>query len=145
MSVRTYDASEVVVSIGGVPMSGYTDGTFVEVARNEPTWTMVVGADGLVTRAKTNNFSGTLTLTLKQSSPSNDVLSGFLNVDELSNTGVVPILIKDLSGNSIFFSAQGWVSQFANATFAKEITDRTWTISLADVDMFVGSNSLTGS
>jgi hypothetical protein len=37
------------------------------------------------------------------------------------------------------------VSQFANATFAKEITDRTWTISLADVDMFVGSNSLTGS
>lgn len=145
MSVRTYDASEVIVSIGGVPMSGYTDGTFVEVARNEPTWTMVVGADGLVTRAKTNNFSGTLTLTLKQSSPSNDALSGFLQVDELTNAGVIPILIKDLSGNSIYFSAQGWISQYANSTFGKEVSDRAWTISLADVDIFVGSNSLSGS
>lgn len=145
MSVRTYDASEVVVSIGGVPMSGFTDGTFVEVSRNEPTWNMVVGADGLVSRSKTNNFSGTLTLTLKQTSPSNDVLSGLLAADELSNQGVFPILIKDLSGNSLYFSAQGWISQYANSTFAKEITDRTWTISLADVDVFVGSNSLTGS
>ena len=142
--VHTYDPSEVIISIAGVPMEGFTDGTFCEIVRNEPTWNMVVGADGIVTRGKTNNFSGTMTLTFKQSSPSNDVLSAFLNLDELTNTQVLPILVKDLSGNSTYFSAQGWVSQFAASTFAKDISDRAWTISLADTTFFVGSNSLTG-
>ncbi len=141
MGVFTYDAAQVIISVGGIPLSGYTDGTFIEVARDEATWTKIVGADGIVTRGKTNNRSGTITVTLKQSSPSNDVLSGFLIADELANSSVVPILIKDLSGDSIYFAAQGWVSAFANSTFAKEITDRTWTISTAEMDVLVGQNS----
>lgn len=139
----TYDPAEIIISIGGAVMSGYTDGTFVEIARNEATWNLVVGADGFTTRGKTNNFSGTLTLTLKQSSPSNDILSAFLIADELANTGAVPVLIKDLSGTSTYFSAQGWINAWPNSTFAKEIGDRTWTISLASLDVLVGSNSLT--
>ena len=141
MSVRTYDPANVIITIGGVAMSGFSDGTFLEVDRNEPTWNLVVGADGLATRGKTNNFSGTLTLTLKQSSPSNDVLSGFMAIDEATNAGIVPIFVKDLSGNSTYFAAQGWVTQYANSTFGKDISDRQWVISLAVADMFVGSNA----
>lgn len=143
MSVRTYDPKQVIVVVGGVPMSGFSDGTFLEIDRNEPTWNTVVGADGLVTRGKTNNFSGTMTLTLKQSSPSNDVLSGFMALDEATNNGVFVVLVKDLSGNSIYFSAQGWVTQYANSTFDKNITDRQWVITLAEADIFVGSNALS--
>ena len=141
MSVKTYDAKNVIITIAGVPMSGFSDGTFLEVVRNEPTWTTVVGADGLVTRSKTNNLTGTLTLTLKQSSPSNDVLSGLLAVDELTNQGVFPVLIKDLSGNSIYFSANAWITQYPSSTFGKEVSDRQWVLSLDEADMFVGSNS----
>ena len=101
MAVRTYDPKQVIITVGGVPMSGFSDGTFLEIDRNEPTWNMVVGADGLVTRGKTNNFSGTMTLTLKQSSPSNDVLSGFMAIEEASNGVVFPILVKALCGISI--------------------------------------------
>lgn len=143
MSIRTYDPRSVIITIGGVPMSGFSDGTFLEVVRDEATWTKVVGADGYVTRGKTNNFTGTLTLTLKQSSPSNDVLSGFIALDEVSNSGIVPILVKDLSGNSTYFSGQGWVRQYANSTFAKDITDREWTVDLGQLDLFVGSNAET--
>lgn len=143
MSVRTYDPASVQIVVGAAVMSGFTDGTFVEVARDEATWTKAVGADGTVTRGKTNNRSGTVTITLKQSSPSNDVLSALLISDELTSLTVFPILIKDLSGTSIYFSAQGWVQQFANSTFGKDITDRTWTIATAEIDMLVGSNSLT--
>lgn len=143
MSVRTYDPSQVIVSIGNVPMSGFTDGTFVEIVRNEPTWSLVVGADGYATRGKNNNYSGTLTLTLKQSSPSNDVLSGLMLLDELSNTGVFPVLVKDASGNSIYFSGQGWIQEWPSSTFDKAITDRAWVIALSTVDMFVGSNAET--
>jgi len=141
MAVRTYDPKSVVITIGGVPMSGFADGTFLVVDRDENAFTKVTGADGTSTRVKSNNRSGSMTLTLKQSSPSNDVLSGFAALDELSNSGVVPILIKDLSGNSLFFSATGWVQKYPSSEFAKEISNREWVLDLVDVDMFVGSNA----
>lgn len=141
MAVYTYDPSQVIIAFSGVPLSGFTDGTFCEIVRDEATWVKTVGADGIVTRGKTNNRSGTLTVTLKQSSPSNDVLSGFMIADELSNKGVFPVIVKDLSGTSIYFAAQGWISAFANSTFGKEISDRSWIISLAETDIFVGGNS----
>jgi hypothetical protein len=143
MTLHTYDPAEVTVGIGGAIMSGYTDGTFVEIARNEATWNSVVGADGIVTRGKTNNRSGTLTLTLKQSSPSNDILSALLVADELTNGSVFPVIVKDLSGNSLYFSAQAYITTFPSSTFSKDITDRSWVIFLADCDMFVGSNATT--
>lgn len=141
LSVRTYDPASVVITINGAPISGYSEGTFVEIDRDEATWSKVVGADGLVTRGKTNNFSGTMTLTLKQSSPSNDFLSGLLALDEATNAGVVPILVKDLSGNSTYFGGSCWVRQYANSTFDKAITDRTWTLDIDELDLFVGSNA----
>lgn len=141
MSVRTYDPKQVIVTINAVPISGFSDGTFLEIDRSEPTWNTVVGADGLVTRGKTNNFTGTVTLTLKQSSPSNDVLSGLMAIDEATNAGVFPILVKDLSGNSIYFGGRCWVTQYANSTFGKDINDRQWTLMMDEADIFVGSNS----
>ena len=143
MSVYTYDPKAVILTVGGIPISGYSEGTFIDVTRNEPTWNLVVGADGLVTRGKTNNFTGTLTITLKQSSPSNDVLSGILAIDEATNQGVFPVLVKDLSGNSIYFGARCWINQYADSTFGKDISDRVWSLSMDEADMFVGSNSTT--
>ena len=141
MSVRTYDPKAVVITVGGAPMSGFADGTFLTVDRDENAFTKVTGADGTSTRVKSNNRSGSLTLTLKQSSPSNDILSGFAALDELTNSGVVPILIKDLSGNSLFFSATGWIQKYPSSDFAKEISNREWVMDLVDVDMFIGSNA----
>lgn len=140
MAVRTYDPKAVVITIGGVPMSGFSDGTFLEISRDAQAFTKVVGADGTTTRVKSNNTGGTMTVTLKQSSPSNDVLSAFAQADALSNAGVVPILVKDLSGNSVYFSATGWIQKIADSTFSADVSDRAWTLDLADVDIFVGSN-----
>lgn len=141
MAVRSYDPKQVIVTVGGIPISGYTEGTFVTVTRDEDTWTKNVGADGLVSRVKTNNFTGSCVITLKQTSPSNDVLSGFIATDEATNIGVVPVLVKDLSGTSIYFSATGWIKKWADSSFSKEIGDREWTIDLSTLDLVVGSNA----
>lgn len=137
MSVRTFDPKSVIVTIGGVPMSGYADGTFLEITADTQQWTKVIGADGFTTRVKSNDYGGVMTLTLSQSSPSNDVLSALLNVDKLSNSGVVPILIKDLSGTTVMFSASGWIQQFPDVTFGNEINNRAWILDLADMDILV--------
>jgi hypothetical protein len=141
--LRTYDPKKVIVTVGGVPMSGYADGTFISVERDNDTWSKVSGADGAVSRAKSNDRTGTLTLTLQQTSPSNDVLSGFARVDEISNDGVVPISVTDLGGRTVIFSAFGWVQKPPTVEMAKEISNREWVLALADVEFFVGGNAST--
>ena len=141
MPVRTYDPKQVLVIIAGIPMSGFADGTFVTVERTSDTFTKVSGADGIISRAKTNDRSGSLKFTAAQTSPSNDALSAIAVEDEISNSGVVPVLIKDNSGRSVFVSAFGWVKKPPTSEFGKEITNREWTLDLADLDVFVGGNA----
>ena len=141
MSVRTYDPKQVLVIIGGIPMSGFADGTFVSVERTSDTFTKVSGADGIISRSKTNDRSGSLKFTSAQTSPSNDILTGIALADELANAGVVPVLIKDNSGRSVYVSAFGWVKKPPVSEFGKEITNREWTLDLADLDVFVGGNA----
>lgn len=140
MAVRTFDPKEVIITIGGIPMSGFADGTFLEVVADVPQFTKVTGADGYVTRVKSNDYGAVMTLTLSQSSPSNDALSAIFNADRQANAGVVPILIKDMSGTSVIFAATGWIQQFPDTAFGNEINDRAWIFDLANADLFIGGN-----
>ena len=141
MTVRTYDAKEVVLTLDGTPVFGYADGTFISIEREEETYNKVVGADGMVSRAKTNNRSGTLTLTLKQTSPSNEDLSDFLNQDELNNEGVFSVLLKDASSGSRIFSSTGWVQGLPTIEYAKEISEREWVIELSKIEFDITGNA----
>jgi hypothetical protein len=140
MAIRTFDPKSVVITIGGVPMSGFADGTFLEVTADTQQFTKIVGADGFTTRVKSNNYGGVLTLTLSQSSPSNDALSAILSLDRAANAGIVPILIKDMSGSTVIFSATGWIQQFPDVTFGNEINNRAWTFDLTEIDILIGGN-----
>lgn len=140
MAVRTYDPSQVVVTVGGVQLSGFADGTAVNIMRSNDAYTKVTGTDGITSRAKSSDKSGELTVTLAQTSPSNDVLSGIAQADELTNAGVVPVIVKDISGRSVYFSGNGWIRKIPDSAFGKEIDNREWVLDLADMDAFVGGN-----
>jgi hypothetical protein len=144
LAVRTYDAAQVILTVNGVEISGYASDTFISIEREEPSFTKVVGADGTTSRAKSNNRSGTMTITLSQTSPSNDYLSALLAQDELSNSGVVPVILKDISGQSRFFSGTGWVQGMPSVEYAKEISDREWLIDLADMEFNIAGNIAVG-
>lgn len=141
MPVRTYDPKQVILAIGGVPMSGYADGTFIRVSRSTDSFSKVSGADGVVSRSKSNDFSGEVVVTLAQTSPSNDVLSAFLAADELTNKGVLPILCKDMSGRSIHFTGFAWIRKPADAEYGKDIANREWTLDCADLVMGTAGNA----
>lgn len=142
MAVWNYDPAEVIVTIGGVQLFGFADGTFLTIARDEQAFQKVTGADGRTSRAKSNNRGALVTITLKQTSPSNDVLSGFAVADEATNTGVVPMTVTDLSGRTLAFAESAWVQQIPNADFAKEISNRAWAIDCAAMSIFLGGNEL---
>ena len=140
MPVHTFDPATVIVSIGGTPMSGLADGTFVMVSRDEDIFSKVSGADGEVSRAKSNNRSGSLTLTLMQTSMSNDVLSAIAVLDEISNTGIVPVFVKEIGTSTILMAGEGWVKKMPDVSYSKEIENREWVLDLAIVNMFEGGN-----
>lgn len=137
--IRTYDPKGVLVIVNGIPLYGFADGTFIRVERDDDMFTKVVGADGMTSRAKSNNKGGKITITLKQTSPSNDVLSGIALADEMTNAGVVPIMIKEMSkpvpSQSLAVSGFGWVQKQPVMEYGKEITNREWIFDCADLEI----------
>lgn len=142
MALHTYDPKKVQVLLGGVPIGGFADGTFVTLSRSNDAFTKHSGADGDLTRVKQNDRSGECAITLSQSSASNDYLSGVAIADELTNDGVLPLLIKDLSGNSLFASGFAWIRKVPDSSFGKDIENREWMLDVADLAFFVGGNDI---
>lgn len=140
MAVRTYNASEVQVVIGTRALRGKSEGTFVKVARDEDSFTKKVGADGEVSRAATSNKSGTIEVTLDQTSEDNAYLQNLSNVDENTKNGIVPAKIIDKSGTYAAGAAEAWVRKPADAEKGRDVKERTWIIDCAVLDIAGGGN-----
>jgi len=140
MSVKTYNAADVDIIVAGIPITGYGDGTFVVVARDNPMFTKGSGADGEGWRAKSNDFTGTITITLLQMSAGNDALSALANLDEASGDGIGPFLMKDGSGRSLYAAESVWVEKHPDGEFARDKSEREWLIGSDRIQMFAGGN-----
>lgn len=139
--VLTYDPKNVSMIVGGKIAHGFADGTFIKAMRNEQAFNLKVGVDGEGTRAKSNNKSGKFEITLMQSSSFNDVMSSYASADELSNLGVIPVLLRDNNGTTLGTCLTGWVQKLPDTEFAKEVVTRTWVIETDDIELFVGGNN----
>lgn len=138
--LSTFDPAKFKIIIGGIEIEGFAEDTFFNFEREVDTFNKTTGSDGRTTRVKTNNRSGTATLTLQQSSPSNDFLSAIMQLDETSNDGIVAILVKDLLGTTTVASAYGWVRKPPPLPRGSTVQNTEWLIDIADSDVFVGGN-----
>lgn len=140
MSVKTYNAAEVIVTIAGIIVEGKADGTFLTIGRDNDSWASGTGSDGEGWRAKSNDKSGTAVMTILQTSASNDTLSALAALDEASGDGVGPLLVKDNSGRSLYEAETCWLVKPADGEFAREQTDREWTAKTDKLNVFVGGH-----
>jgi hypothetical protein len=124
----TYDPKKVIITLGGVPINGYADGSFVQVDPNSETWTKKVGADGEVSRSLSNDNTHTVQITLKQTSLSNAYLRTVYKADKLTGLGMLPLSITDLNTGTPRFWPQAWRNTDPSDGRAKEETDMQWTI-----------------
>lgn len=131
--MQTYSPEDVILSIGGYLMSGYADGSFITVERETDAYTKLVGADGEVSRTRSANRSGALTLTLKQTSDGNRILGTFLASDETDDSGVFDCFLKDNLGNTLF-TGEGWIRKPPAMEYGSEESNREWGIDLATID-----------
>lgn len=140
--VRTYDPKMIIVTFGEVEVTGFAAGTFLNVERsNGPSFEKERGADGSVDRVNKNARDLTVTLTLKQTSVSNAALSAIHSSDQLLNTGIRPLLIKDLMGTTLVSAPQAWIENDANIELADTLSGREWTIATGQAEKITGGNN----
>lgn len=135
-----YDPKKIVVTWRGILFQGPADGTFCTLERTEDGFEMAVGAAGDVTRVRNNNRTGSMTYTMKQSSPTNDQLAAFAAEDELFGTAVGALLVKDLGGTTIAEAAQAWIRKIPGVQYSDSEESREWVLDVAELEIFVGGS-----
>lgn len=144
--MHSYDPGQVILTLGvsPTPISGYAQGSFIEVDRDANAFTKYTGSDGEVTRVRSRNRSGSIKVILQQGSQSNDYLTSLAELDELSGEGMVPCTLTDMSGGpvkTLAASPYAWIRKKAKSDFPGENSAvREWVIDLGPMAYVVGGN-----
>jgi hypothetical protein len=137
-----YNPARVLANFAGYPMLGFMDGTFIKAERNDDAFEAKAGVLGDVTRVRKNSKVGTVTFTLMQNSPTNDVLSGLATLDELFGTGTGALLITDTNGNTLISATNAWIKKLPSVEYSDTASGREWAIDCAELVMTVGGSVL---
>lgn len=139
--LKTYDFKQVACIFGGRQITGFAEGDdSIGVEPEADAWTKTVGADGEVTRSKSNNNSGKVMLKLMKTSDANDFLMSLYNADKLQNAGMVPLMIKDNSGRSLHVGEQAWIKKLPKDGYGATAGTVEWEIDVADMVSNLGGN-----
>ena len=141
MAIANYCPDSVNCLAFGIPLNGFADGTFITIGKDRVPFGTTETADGQVARLYTNSQTYTISLTLHRGSPSNDVLTKLWQLDEVSQRGKWPLLIKDLSGSDLFFSTNTWIEGLPNMVQSTSFDTRTWILRSSSAVINIGSNA----
>lgn len=139
-NLLSYSPEDVTIILAGFQVEGYIDGTFISIAKDIAPFTSTTTADGIIARRYINSQSYTMTITLHSASPYNDILTKLWQIDEFTQKGKFPVIVKDQIGSSLFISATSWIEGLPIMDFANSITERVWTIKCAQAVVNIGGN-----
>jgi hypothetical protein len=122
--MKEYDPKKVIVTVGGVTIKGFADGTMVTSEYTEPQRSMQIGATGEGRHIRKADRSGTTTMRLFDSSVSNAVLSAFDIADV-----PVPLLIADKTSNAdVVVASSAMVQKVPASEKGAEMATLEWVL-----------------
>jgi hypothetical protein len=139
-TIANYCPDDVNCLAFGIKLDGFADGTFISIVKDRVPFTMGESADGVPSRLFNKSQTYTIALTFHCGSPSNDVLTKFWLLDELTKKGRFPLFIKDLSGTDLFFSTSAWIEGVPTVTKSSTMDTRVWVLRATQSALNVGSN-----
>jgi len=146
MSLQTYspEFSDLIISNEQINhiVTNYAEGTFIGIEPHSERFAPVYGAKGEAYRAHNPVKAFDLSVTLSQTSHSNDVLSALLNLDRETLEGTFTLTFKDSSGTTIFTENSAYIGSEPSQSFAGGggIESREWTIHLPNPSYTLGGN-----
>ena len=136
-----YSPESVQCLIAGfIPIEGFVDGTFISVDKDEMPYSSVRMPDGTIARKYNNSQTYTITITLHNGAETNNLLTKLWQVDEITQRGKFPLLIKDQSGSDLLFSTESWIEGIPSLTKSNAIDSRVWVIKSAYAVINIGGN-----
>lgn len=139
MPVHTFNAKDVIVTVGGLLITGFRDGDKITVERDGELWTKKVGVDGAVMRSRNyQSIGGKITIGLMYGVEANAALEGLKTLDLVTGHAPVPISVVDINGGSNIFAATCWLESDVGPTFGSEPGDMEWVFSCAQLEITAG-------
>lgn len=140
-TIASYSPENVIIYVAGfLRIEGLAQGSFLTIAANSPVAVAERTTDGKVARLVNKDDSYTIAMTLTSTAESNDILTKLALIDRVTAKGILPILIKDTTGTSLFFSPSTWIDSLPNQEFTDDISTRTWTFRCTQGVQNIGSN-----
>jgi hypothetical protein len=144
----TYNGSEMVCMWGEINlMPGRAKDEFISVSQiGEDPIQSEVDVDGNVTLFASKDNRHSITLTLRQESPVNDLLSAALAGAQFGDLAlfVKPLTIKDPRGRTTIFDQNCIVCKRPTTTFGEKPGTRQWMFIGADTDRVEGGSISVG-
>jgi len=149
MAVHTYRLQDIILTLGGVRITGAGDGDKISIATNSDDWSLTVGADGEATRSYLNNKSARITLSIQYGALINSFLLDLRNADVETGDGVVPMSMTDLrnrtdGGTGTELSApEAWIVKLPDFALGREVGTVEWIIEVAQLSGGPGGQTFT--
>lgn len=142
MSVNTFDPSKVIFTINDFQLTGFVDGSFIEIIQNAPYFRIVPGIRGKSTRVRSRDRSGVVNLRLMQTSTDNEVLSKIVEQDDMHQSGLLLANLRDVGGQSGLQFGGAFLEGAPNMSYsASETQLREWKLHYQHVTRYyVGGN-----
>lgn len=139
MAVKTIDPHKYRITWGPIIMSGFGDDV-VSIEYPDDLFEVVRGADSEVTRVRKGVEDVQVSVTLKQSSTTNDKLSAAMIADKITGAGVFPLTIADGSGTSLLFADAAFIKKAPTVDLGNSAKDRVWVLHTGPCELFIGGN-----
>jgi hypothetical protein len=124
-------------------IGGYMEDSMISIEPNQDAFEKFTSADNRSTLIAKADNSGTIVLTLNQTSPSNDVLTALH--EEFKQTKraskLFTVTVKDNNGRSLYVSPQAFIGRLPIAAFSNTMQPREWTLLCHDLSSKAGGNA----
>jgi phage terminase large subunit GpA-like protein len=135
MTAKSYRADEVSVNIKGRLVEGYGEDEFVSIEMSAPRTSKTTGSDGEVVFSQTADKSGSITITLLQTSAANDYFQEWLDRNERGpGLEYRPIVVRDLNGRAKFSAPHCTVEEEPQVVYGRSASMRAWKLGFARRD-----------
>jgi len=138
-TIRAFDPKMVTINWGAHLVEGFAEEK-VTISFQDDAFDLAIGCDGEASRVRKNNNSATITLTLQQTSQSNDVFSYMAIADRQANLGIMPMTIIDYSGSTKLYAASAYIVKTPDQTLSNTNNTMQWVFVCDNLGWFAGGS-----
>lgn len=122
--MASYNPAQILLLFGVIPISGFADGSMIEVVPVGPGTKVVQGTQGETTFIKTSNRQVEVNFRLFESAFSNVALSAYYNTLDVP----VPVILVSLSTGAVAAAGAGSLERIPGTTYDGNVPVRDWKI-----------------